>query len=190
MSYVDHRDTTEEIIMLRPGADVGASLGGMFAALGALAFLAALIAAGANELDFQLNLIDTEGELLEASVIGTLVALGVVFVAFLFGGWVAGRMTVAGDGSMSGMGAGLWILVLAGLFALLGALFGPELNAFARAGLPDWFSSIRAETRTTAGLVLLALFAVTVLLGGYLGGRMGGAYEVRSVTRRTLIRES
>src|SRR3970040_2202467 len=91
------------------GADFPASLSGLFAALGALAFVGSLILAGANGLDYQLNLLDIEGETLEASLAGAAVALAVIFIVFVFGGWVAGRMARY-DGAINGMGAGLWLL--------------------------------------------------------------------------------
>ncbi len=158
------------------GADIGASLSGFFAGLGALAFAGALVAAGANELDYQLNLIDLQGEITEASIVGAAVAVVVVFLTFLFGGWVAGRMSRFAGGK-NGMGAGLWLLIFAAIFALLGALVGPEFNAFATAGLPDWFSQIRSDVRTTSGLILAAVFAIAALLGGYAGGRLGDRYN-------------
>jgi hypothetical protein len=153
-------------------------LSGFFAGFGALVFVGALVAAGANELDYQLNLIDTQGEILQASVAGAAIALVVVFLTFLFGGWVAGRMSRF-DGGKNGMGAGLWLLVLSAIFALLGALIGPEFNAFGPAGLPDWFSAIRSDVRSAGALVLALLFAVAALLGGYVGGRIGERYNER-----------
>lgn len=164
------------------GADLGASLSGFFAGLGALTFIGALVAAGANELEYQLNLTDLEGVVGEASIVGAAIALVVVFLTFLFGGWVAGRMSRF-DGGKNGLGAGLWLLVFAAIFALLGALVGPEFNAFGPAGLPDWFSAIRADVRTPAALILAALFAVAALLGGYLGGRLGDRYNQRVDTK-------
>jgi hypothetical protein len=166
------------------GADLPASLSGLFAALGALAFIGSLILAGANGLDYQLNLIDIEGEILEASLAGAAVALAVIFVVFVFGGWVAGRMARY-DGAMNGMGAGLWLLVLSATFALLGALVGPEYNAFGPVGLPDWFSAIRGEARTTTAIVLMVLFSAAALGGGYLGGRLGEEYNRKVDARLT-----
>lgn len=160
------------------GADLGASLSGFFAGLGALVFSGSLVAAGANELDYQLNLIDIEGVVGEASMIGAVVAIVVVFLTFLFGGWVAGRMSRF-EGGKNGLGAGLWLLVFSAIFALLGALVGPELNAFGPAGLPDWFSAIRSDVRTTGALVLAVVFGAAALLGGYLGGRIGERYNQR-----------
>lgn len=184
MSDVAHNSQTQvSAATARRGADAGASLSGMFAAIGALAFLGALIAAGADSLDYQLNLIDVEGQVSEATLIGSAIALGVVFLAFLFGGWVAGRMA-QNDGGINGLGAGLWLLVLAAIFALLGALVGPEFNAFGPAGLPDWFSSLRSDVRSPLALAILAAFIVVVLAGGYLGGRAGQAFNRRAVNRR------
>jgi hypothetical protein len=160
------------------GADIPASLSGMLAALGLLTFLGALIAAGANRLAYQLNVIDVEGEVLELSLAGAAVALTVVFVAFLFGGWVTGRMARY-DGAVNGMGAGLWLLFLAAVFALVAALAGAEYNAFGSVGLPDWFSAIRPDVRTADALVLMVFFAVAVLAGGYLGGRIGEDFNRR-----------
>jgi hypothetical protein len=166
------------------GADFPASLSGLFAALGALAFVGSLILAGANGLDYQLNLIDIEGETLEASLAGAAVALAVIFVVFVFGGWVAGRMARY-DGAINGMGAGLWLLLLSAIFALLGALVGPEYNAFGPAGLPDWFSAIRSDVRTTTAIILMVLFSAAALGGGYLGGRLGEEYNRKVDARLT-----
>lgn len=160
------------------GPDLAASLSGLFAGLGALAFVGALVAAGANKLQYQLNLIDLEGEILEASMVGAVVALLVVFFTFLFGGWVAGRMARY-DGAMNGLATGLWLLVLSAVFALLGALVGPEYNAFGPAGLPDWFSAIRSDSRSAAAILLMVLFSVAALGGGYLGGLLGERYNRR-----------
>jgi hypothetical protein len=150
----------------------------MFASLGLIAFVGALIAAGANELAFQLNLIDVGGQMLELSMVGAGLALMVVFLAFLFGGWVAGRMSL-GRGGLNGLGTGLWLLLLVAVFALAGALWGPEYNAFGPAGLPDWFSAIRSGVRTTGSLVVAVLFAAAALAGGFAGGRLGETFRHR-----------
>jgi len=177
---VDRRTRRAEAVAAarHGGADLAASLSGFFAGLGALAFASALVAAGANELDFQLNLVDVDGAMTDSSIVGAVIALAVVFLTFLFGGWVAGRMARF-DGGKNGLGAGLWLLVLSAVFAVLGALVGPELNAFGPAGLPDWFSAIRPDVRSTAAIVSAVVFAAVVLLGGYLGGKLGERYNQR-----------
>ena len=113
---------------------------------------------------------------MELSAVGALVALVAVFLAFVFGGWVAGRIARY-EGAKHGMGSGLWLLVLAGIFALLGALVGPEYNAFGPAGLPDWFSAIRSDVRTGGSILILAAAILAVLGGGYVGGRLGETFH-------------
>ncbi|MDX1468922.1 MAG: hypothetical protein R3258_06235 [Acidimicrobiia bacterium] len=159
-------------------SDFLASLFGMFAGLGVLVFLSALIAAGAAGIDYQLNQINAEGLLEEASVVGLSVAALVVFFAFLAGGFAAGRMARY-SGGLNGLGSGLWLLLLVAVFAGLGAWVGPEYNAFNRTDLPNWFAQIDVDDRTAMAIVGAVVLAGATLLGGYLGGRIGETYHTR-----------
>ena len=91
-------------------ADLLASLVGMLAGLGTLVLLSALIAAGAGGIDYQLNILNDQGSLDEASVIGLVVAALVVFASLIVGGFAAGRMARY-NGGMNGLGAGLWLIL-------------------------------------------------------------------------------
>jgi uncharacterized membrane protein len=158
------------------GGDVVASFVGMLAGLGTLVFLSALIAAGANSIDYQLNVINLEGQLDEASILGLVVAAIVVFVSFIVGGFAAGRIARY-DGGLNGLGAGLWLILLVAFFAALGAWVGAEYNAFNNESLPNWVAQLDVESLTTAAIVASVVLIVTTLLGGYLGGRMGVMYH-------------
>lgn len=158
------------------GIDTPAALMGMFAAFGVLAFLGALIAAGAGEIDYQLNAIDVDGNLQEVEVIGVGMALLTVAIAFLLGGWAAGRMARY-DGAMNGAGVALWTILLVAVFAVLGALVGPEYNAFQRAGMPDWFSQIRGDDVTIAAIVAAVVAMIVVTVSAMVGGHFGAAYH-------------
>jgi hypothetical protein len=159
-------------------ADLLASIVGMFAGLGTLVFLSALIAAGRASLDYQLNLLNAEGGLDEGSIAGLLIALAVVFVSFLVGGFAAGRMARY-DGGANGMGAGLWMLLLVAIFAALGAWVGAEYNAFSQVNLPNWFAQVDVDDVTAFAIVAAAVLAVGTLAGGYVGGRLGELYNRR-----------
>lgn len=159
-------------------ADLLASLVGMLAGLGTLVFLTALIAAGAGGIDYQLNIINDQGSLDEASVIGLAVAALVVFASLLVGGFAAGRMARY-NGGMNGLGAGLWLILLVAVFAALGAWVGAEYNAFNRVDLPNWFSQIDVDDLTAMAAVASAVLVVVSLLGGYIGGRLGETYHTR-----------
>lgn len=158
------------------GADLVASLLGMFAGLGTLVFLGALFAAGAATIELQTNLLNQEGTLDEVEIVGAIAAVAVIFVSFLVGGIAAGRMARF-DGGMNGLGAGLWFLLLVAVFAALGAWVGEEYNAFAVADLPNWVSQIDVEDVTTAAIVMSAVSAAAILLGGWLGGLIGAAHN-------------
>jgi hypothetical protein len=158
--------------------DILASIVGMFAGLGALVFLGALIAAGAGGIDYQLNMINDQGDLDEASMIGLIVAAAVVFASFIVGGFAAGRMARYGGG-MNGFGAGLWMILLVASFAALGAWVGAEYNAFNRLDLPNWFAQVDVDELTAMAIVASAVLVVATLAGGYVGGRLGETYHTK-----------
>jgi hypothetical protein len=157
-------------------ADLVASILGMFAALGTLVFLTALFAAGAANVEPQINLLNQDGTLTEVETVGAIAAGVVLFVSFLVGGIAAGRMSRY-DGGMNGMGTALWFLLLVTVFAALGAWVGEEYNAFALADLPNWVAQVDVEELTTAAIIASAVAVVVTLLGGYLGGRIGDSYN-------------
>jgi len=158
--------------------DLVASIVGMFAGLGVLVFLGALIAAGAGGLEYQLNIITEEGSLDEASVIGLIVAAIVVFASFVVGGFAAGRMARY-NGGVNGLGAGLWLILLVAIFAALGAWVGTEYNAFNQLNLPNWFAQVDVDDLTAMAAVASVVLVVATLAGGYLGGRLGETYHRR-----------
>jgi len=160
------------------GGDIVASLLGMLTALGAIVLLGALFAAGAANVDLQINLLNQDGALDEVEVVGAIAAAAVIFVSFLLGGIAAGRISRY-DGGMNGVGAALWFLLLLAVFAALGAWVGEEYNAFAAADLPNWVAQIDVDEVTTAAIVLSIVSILLMLAGGYLGGRIGESYHRR-----------
>lgn len=158
------------------GVDTPAAIGGMLATLGTLAFLGALIAAGAGNLDYRLNAIDIDGNLQELEILTVLIAGLVVLASGFVGGWVAGRMARF-DGAINGIASAIWLVALVAIFAALGAWFGAEYNAFQLAGMPDWFSQITGDD-VTAMAVVGALVAIAALMAGAaLGGNVGEMYH-------------
>lgn len=158
------------------GADPLAGILGMFAALGVLVLLGALIAAGAGGIEYQLNQIDIDGNLQEVEVVGSIVAILVVFVSFLAGGWAAGRMSRY-DGAVNGVGAALWFILLVALFGAAGVWFGQEYNALAPVDLPNWFGQMGADDVTLKSIAGALAGIVAALIGGGLGGELGEQYH-------------
>jgi hypothetical protein len=151
------------------GVDIPATLAGALAALGTAALLAGILA-GAGTYGYQLGLDNAEEKLTAAGLIGGLVTL---FVAFLVGGWVAGRVARY-DGGRNGLLTALWFVLLAAATAALGAWAGEEYNVFRNVNLPQWFDT----DALTVAAIASGLLALAVMFGaGWLGGRLGERYH-------------
>ena len=161
------------------GIDTPAALMGMFAAIGVLVFLGALVGAGAAGIAYELNAIDLDGTVRELAAPGVVVAVVIVFVSFLLGGWATGRMARY-DGGVNGIGVALWMLFLIAAFAAAGVFFGSEYNAFQQAGLPNWFAQIRGDGVTAIAIVAAAAGIAAMFGGGYLGGRLGEQFHLKA----------
>jgi hypothetical protein len=155
------------------GRDLPASLAGMLVALAALLLLAGLASAAIGAIAFQTGVEGNEDEL----SLGALITAGVViFLAFLLGGWAAGRMARY-NGALNGFLVAVWFLVLGVLLAIAGAIAGNAYNLFddlrvARASLPNWFS-VSGEDLTIGAIVSSVAFAVLMVLSSMLGGIWG-----------------
>jgi hypothetical protein len=143
-----------------------------------LLILAGLASAALGEIAFQTGVNGNETEL----SIGALVTAGVViFLAFLIGGWAAGRMSRYSAG-LNGAMVALTFVIFLGVLAVLGAILGDRYNLFdnlrvAKADLPNWFS---AGVVTTGAVVSAIAFGALMFLGGLLGGLWGGRFHRRA----------
>ena len=108
--------------------------------------------------------------------IALLVAL---FLAYLAGGYVAGRMSRF-DGVKQGVAVWVIGLLVVLLLALAGLVFGSQYNVLSQLNLPR--IPIDEGTATTAGIISLAAVLVATLIGAMLGGILGTRYH-RKVDR-------
>lgn len=172
VTSVSHDPGVEEARARFGGIDIPATLAGALAALGVAALLAGVLAA-AGTYGYQLGLDDAEEKLTAGGLIGGLVTL---FLAFLVGGWVAGRVARY-DGGRNGLLTAFWFVLLAAATAALGAWAGDEYDVFRNVNLPQWFSS----DALTGAAIATGLVALAVMLGaGWLGGRLGERYHRRA----------
>ena len=153
------------------GFDLPASLAGMMVALASTLILAGLASAAIGAIAFQTGVSGNEEEL----SLGALITAGaVIFIAFLFGGWAAGRMARY-NGALNGFMVAVWFLVLLVVLAALGAVAGDSYDLFgnlqvAKASLPNWFS---ADQATSGAIVSSIAFALLMVVGAVLGGVWG-----------------
>ena len=155
------------------GLDIPATLVGMLTALAMLMLLGGLIGAAIGAIGYQTGL---EGEEIEdisiASFIGGAITL---FIAFLIGGWAAGRMARY-DGGRNGLMTAVWALILAAILSALAAAFGDKYDVLRNVNLPQWFS----QDALTIGGIISAIVAIAIMLvAGYLGGLWGAFYHRR-----------
>ena len=115
----------------------------------------------------------------EIGIGGGIAVLVVLFLAYLAGGYVAGRMARF-DGARQGLAVWLVGLLVVLLLAAAGALLGAQYNVLQQLNLPR--IPIDEGTATTAGIITLVAILLVTLLGAVLGGKLGDRYH-RQVDR-------
>ena len=148
------------------------TLVGWLAAAGLTAILAGILSGAGAVL--ALSKVGDKVSGSEAETIGLVGAIGLLVIlalAYLFGGYAAGRMARF-DGARQGVGVWLWGIVAGVVVALLAAVGGAKYNVFDALNLPR--VSIDSGTLTTGGLI--------TLLAAVLGGKAGERFH-RKVDR-------
>jgi hypothetical protein len=160
------------------GIKWGAAFFGWLSANGlAVLLLAVLSAAGVA---FGLSRVDTPDEAAQQAttigLTGGIALLVVLFLAYLAGGYVAGRMARF-DGARQGLAVWLIGLLVVVVLGLLGVVLGAQYNVLAQLNLPS--IPVDGSTATTAGVVAGVAAALVSLLGALLGGGLGTRYHRR-----------
>jgi hypothetical protein len=175
MSAADPIETGRDRAALTRQAGIGklsfiSVLAGVLVAYGAFAVLAALAGAAAAALGLTSDL--SANNWAELGVGSAIVAAVVLLLAYLFGGYVAGRMARRA-GLLHGLGVFILALVIVALIAAIAATQTDTsaIRANLRSlGIPttgaEW-----GEVGTLAGIGSLAAMLVGAVLGGMLGER-------------------
>jgi MFS family permease len=161
------------------GIKWGAAFFGWLSANGLAVLLVALLSAAGVAIGLTQGVPSTEEAAQEADtigVVGGIVLLVILFLAYLAGGYVAGRMARF-DGTRQGVA--VWVIGLLVVIALavLGLLFGAQYNVLQQLNLPR--IPIDEGTATTGGIIALAAVLLVTLLGAVLGGKIGDRYHRR-----------
>ncbi|HEY0507902.1 MAG TPA: hypothetical protein VGD12_07525 [Blastococcus sp.] len=112
-------------------------------------------------------------------IVGGIVLLVILFLAYLAGGYVAGRMARF-DGARQGIAVWVIGLVVVIVLAVAGLVFGSEFNVLQQLNLPR--IPIDEGTATTGGIIALVAVLLVTLLGAVVGGKLGERYH-RKVDR-------
>jgi hypothetical protein len=166
-------DADEGIALARDrfgGFDLPAQLTGMLVALAMLVLLGGIAGAAIGTIAYQTGLERSVDELSIGSLVTGLVVL---FLAFLIGGWAAGRIARY-DGGRNGLMTAVWFIILGAMLAGLGIWLGAEYNVVGRVELPNWFDTWFSQDEVTTAAAISGIVAIVVtLIGGFLGGLWG-----------------
>lgn len=156
------------------GVKIGSAFFGWLTATGTVVLLSALLAAAGAVVGFntQPDVSDATADTAQtAGIIGAIVFLIVLFVAYYCGGYVAGRMARF-NGVKQGVAVWVWAVLIAAVVAVLGFVAGDQFDVLAQLeSLPQ--IPVNADDLTTGGIVALLAVAVTSLIGAILGGLAG-----------------
>jgi hypothetical protein len=169
------------------GIKWGAAFFGWLSANGLAVLLVALLSAAGVAIGLtQVEQVPSTGEAVQQAdtigIAGGIALLVVLFLAYLAGGYVAGRMARF-DGARQGIA--VWVIGLLVVIALavLGLVLGSEYNVLQSLNLPR--IPIDEGTATTAGIIALVAVLIVTLVGAILGGKLGEKYH-RKVDRAGL----
>ncbi|MGY1804412.1 hypothetical protein ACI78T_14130 [Blastococcus sp. SYSU D00922] len=164
------------------GIKWGAAFFGWLSANGLAVLLIALLSAAGVALGLAQG-VDTADEAAQQAeqigIGGGIAILVVLFVAYLAGGYVAGRMSRF-DGARQGLAVWLIGLLVVLVLGAVGVIAGAQYNVLQQLNLPR--IPIDEGTATVAGIVTLVAILVVTLLGAVIGGKLGERYH-RKVDR-------
>jgi hypothetical protein len=152
------------------GFSWGSDFFGWLAAAGLAGILAGIVAAAGAALGL------TEGSTDQIGLGGAIALAAVLFVAYIAGGYAAGRMARF-DGTRQGLGVWLWGIVIAGAIAVLAAAGGSKYNVLDQLNLPR--IPIDQGNLTDTGAIVLAVGLVVSLVGAIIGGTLGARWHRR-----------
>jgi len=162
------------------GLKWGAAFFGWLSANGLAVLLVALLSAAGVALGLATGVSTDQAAdqaIEQADTVGLGGAIGilvVLFLAYLAGGYVAGRMARF-DGARQGVATWLIGLLVVLVLAATGAILGAQYNVLQQLNLPR--IPVEEGTATTAGIITLVAILLATLLGAVLGGKLGERYH-------------
>ena len=168
------------------GIKWGAAFFGWLSANGLAVLLIALLSAAGVAIGLAQEIDDADDVADQVSsgvgIGGGIALLVILFLAYLAGGYVAGRMARF-DGVRQGVAVWLIGLLVVLLLAAAGVFLGGQYNVLQQLNLPR--IPVDEGTATTAGIITLVAILLVTLLGAILGGKLGERYH-RKIDRAGL----
>jgi hypothetical protein len=157
------------------GLNWGAAFFGWLVAVGIATLLTAILSAAGAAIGLTKSSPSQAASSADTiSIVGAILFLIVLLVAYYAGGYVAGRMSRF-DGPRQG--AGVWVigLLVTVLLAVAGVLLGAKYNILSQLSLPR--IPVDEGSLTAGGLITLVAVVLGTLLAAVLGGKAGTRYH-------------
>ena len=162
------------------GLSWGSAFFGWLVAVGVSALLIAILSAAGAAIGLTETSPDEAASSAETvGIVGGIVLLAILMLAYYAGGYVAGRMARF-NGPRQGVATWLIGLIVTVVLAVAGVLLGAEYNVLSSLNLPR--IPVDEGSLTTGGLIALAAVLVGTLLAAVAGGKAGTHYH-RKVDR-------
>ena len=157
------------------GINWGSSFFGWLVAIGVASLLTAILSAAGAAIGL------TSSSSSEASssagtvgIVGGIVLLAILGIAYYAGGYVAGRMSRF-DGPRQGLGVWLIGVIVTVVLAVAGVLLGAKYNVLSQLNLPR--IPVDEGSLTTGGLIALVAIVLVTLVAAVAGGKQGTHYH-------------
>jgi hypothetical protein len=165
------------------GMKLGAAFFGWLAATGlAVLLIAVLAAAGVafgvtNPANVDKAVQESQnatGTAKTVGLVGAIVLLVILFLAYYCGGYVAGRMARF-SGFKQGFAVWLWAIFTSAIIAAVAAIAGAKYNVLAQLNLPR--IPVQEGSVTAVGLIAIAAAVLVSLIAALIGGKMGTRFH-------------
>jgi len=161
------------------GLNWGAAFFGWLVAIGVASLLTAILSAAGAAIGLtstspsqaQSQASDSAGTV---GIVGGIVLLLILGIAYYAGGYVAGRMSRF-DGPRQGIGVWLIGLIVTVVLAVAGVILGAQYNVLQQLNLPR--IPVDEGSLTTGGLIALVAIVAVTLLAAIAGGKQGTHYH-------------
>ncbi len=173
------------------GVKIGSAFFGFMTAIGLAALMTALLAGAGvavglashtSTADINNQAASATGTAKTVGLVGGILLLVVLAVAYYCGGYVAGRMARF-QGFRQGLAVWLWGIVFAAVIAVLVLIFGSKVNVLSQLNLPR--IPIDEGSLTAASWIALAAVVLVSLAAAMVGGKAGMVFH-RKVDRAGL----
>jgi amino acid transporter len=157
------------------GINWGAAFFGFLVAVGMAAILLGIISAAGAALGFtDLSQSQANANADTIGLVGGILLLAVIVIAYYCAGYVSGRMSRF-DGGRQGLGSWAIGLIVTIALGLAGWFFGPDWNVFDKLGLPN--VPIDNGTLTTGGVIAGVAALILSVVAAMAGGKAGERYH-------------